>query len=175
MSCPIKRSIVATISLVLFLLSSCKSRDSEFDMRVDYEDVHGVVLPEPEWLTDSVAHSGRWASQLLPNSHYGPSTILNCWDLGNPKRIRTGGWVWLPHNKVHVALVVQIDRNGQTVYYQANPLHEVVKRYRMWQLVHQIHSLPADLLPTDQVKIYLWQWGDHYKIYFDDLFVENLR
>lgn len=83
--------------------------------------------------------------------------------------------MWLPHGSVRAALVVEVQRNGKTVYYRMLPIQEVVKRYKQWQMVHQTHSLPANMQDTDQVKIYVWQWAYHYKFYFDDLFVEKLR
>lgn len=168
-------SVAVGSGLAFSVLSSCRPNAPVIVLQTGYEDVYGVVEPQPEWLTDTVAHSGRWATQMLATADYA-ATITKSWaELSNPKQMRIGGWLWLPHGRLHTALVVQVERNGETIYYRIQPLNDVVKRYKQWQLVHQTHVLPPDMQDTDQVKIYLWQWGYHYKFYFDDLFVEKLR
>lgn len=174
MSSRVVRSIVAGISLLFLVLGGCKSKSSRITLQDDFEAA-GAVVPTPVGLTDTVAHSGRWASQLLPSTDYGATVVKSWAELGSPRRMRVGGWVWMPHSRVHAALVVHAERNGETLYYRIHYLSEPVKRYKQWELVHQTHDLPPDMQPTDQVKIYLWQWDVHYRFYFDDFFVEKLR
>lgn len=144
-------------------------------MQVDFEREQAGVILGPEGLTDTVAHSGKQAAQLLATADYG-STVIKTWaELGSPARMRVGGWLWLPHSRVHAAIVVHVERNGETIYYRIQHLHDVVKRYKSWQLIHQTHFLPSHMQATDQVKIYLWQWDFHHRFFFDDLFVEKLH
>ncbi|UOG73108.1 hypothetical protein MTX78_13335 [Hymenobacter tibetensis] len=163
------------MSLVWFLLSGCQSDSPTTVLQVGYEDVHGTTAPDPDWLADTIAHTGQWSNQFLATADYGPSIIKTWSELGSPQHLRIGGWVWLPHGLMHAALVVVVERNGEAIHYRMLPIQEVVKRYKQWQLIHQTHFLPPNMQDTDQVKIYLWQWGYHYKFYFDDLFVEKIR
>ena len=169
------RYIAVSMSLVWSLLSGCQFDSPTTILQVDYEAVHGTTVPDPDWLTDTIAHSGHWATQMLATADYGPVATKTWSELGSPQYIRVGGWVWLPHGLVRTALIVIVERNGEVVQYRMLPIYEVVKRYKQWQLVHQTYFLPPNMQATDQVKIYLWQWNSHYKFYFDDLFVEKLR
>jgi hypothetical protein len=164
------------VSLLLLVLSGCQSNSGTKVLQVDFEQEQAGMLLGPESVTDTVAHSGTRAGQMLATTDYG-ATITKTWaDLGSPRQMRIGGWLWLPHSRVHAALVVHVEsRDGKTLYYRIQHLHEVVKRYKSWQLVHQTHFLPSNMQPTDQIKIYVWQWDYHHRFYFDDLFVEKLR
>lgn len=168
--------IAVSISSILLIAFGCQSNPVNTVLQVGYEDgSEREAVTAPEALTDTVAHSGRRAAQILATADYGPGVTKTWSELDRPQHMRIGGWVWLPHGLVHTALVVVVERNGEAIYYRMLPIHEVVKRYKQWQLVHQTHLLPPNMQDTDQVKIYLWQWKYHYKFYFDDLFVEKLR
>ncbi|TGE20593.1 hypothetical protein E5K00_21600 [Hymenobacter aquaticus] len=168
------RAAVLILSLGAFLLTSC-SAVPEKVVQIGFEDIDGWVRTPPAWLTDSTAHSGRWSGQLLATADFGPGFSRTWQDLNNPKTIRVGSWVWLPHGRVHTALAIEIKRGEESLYYQNLGLQDVVKRYDQWELVHQTHELPADMQPSDVIKVYVWQWGGHYTIKYDDMFVEKLR
>ena len=166
----------ALLGAVGLLLSACASEPSGPVTRIGFEDVYGWVTPRPNWLTDTTVHSGRWAAQLLAGEDFGPAIIRPWASLGRPKALEVGAWVYLPHGRTHTALVVQVERpGGDTRYYHALPIHEVVKHYGTWQLVHARHVLPDDLRDDDLVKVYTWQWNDHYTLIFDDIYLKKLR
>jgi hypothetical protein len=171
-----QRKLIGSMGLgLLLLLNGCQSEPEKPALRVSFDDLHGWVQPEPTWMTDTIAHSGRWAGQLLANTDFTPPVLTTWEDLGRPRKIRVGSWIWLAHGRQRVALIIGIERNGELLFRQSIPIYEVVKRYRQWELVHQTYTLPKDLQDGDQVKVYLWQWEFRHTLYFDDLFVEKLR
>ncbi|MCB2380016.1 hypothetical protein LGH70_20650 [Hymenobacter sp. BT635] len=162
------------LGLGAILTTGCQSQAEEV-VRIGFDDIHGWGPQDPPWLTDSTAHSGRWSYSLSIADDYGPNFSRSWAELNNPKTIRVGAWVWLPHGRITTALAINVERDGEKIYYKSMGFREVVKRYRSWELVHQTHELPADMRPTDMVNVYIWQWGEHHRMKCDDMFVEKLR
>lgn len=169
------RPRLACQGLLLLLLTACQPAPPAAVSQVGFEDVEGWVVPTPRWLTDNPVHSGRRAFALLDTEDFGLNLTRNWASLGRPRTLEVGGWVNLPHGHTHVALVVQVLRGSEVLYYQAKPIHEVVKRYNTWQLVHARHQLPGGLHDDDVVKVYAWQWDVHYTLFFDDIYLKTLR
>lgn len=168
------RAAGLVLSLGTLLLTACHAEPEQV-VRIGFEDIDGWISTPPTWLTDTTAHTGRWSGQLLPTDDFSPAFSRTWEALHSPKTIRVGSWVWLPHGNVHSALTVEVKRGDESRYYRSIGLQEVVKRYNQWEMVHQIHELPADLQPSDVIKVYLWQWREHYTIKYDDVFIEKIR
>lgn len=160
---------------VLLLLTACQSEAEQPISRIGFEDVEGWVVPTPLWLTNNPVHSGRRAFALLSTQDFGAEITRPWSSLGRPRTLEVGAWVNLPHANTHVALVVQVLRGGKELYSTPMPIHEVVKRYNSWQLVHATHQLPRNLQDDDVVKVFAWQWNVHYDIFFDDIYLKKLR
>lgn len=156
------------------LLAACRPETSP-EVRIGFEDVEGWLVPTPLWLTDNPVHSGNRAFALINTEVYGLNLTRPWGSLGQPRTLEVGGWVNLPHGRTHVALVVQVLRGSEVLYYKIMPIHEVVKRYNSWQLVHATHHLPDKLQDDDVVKVYAWQWDVHYTLFFDDIYLKKLR
>ncbi|WP_139255159.1 hypothetical protein [Hymenobacter psychrophilus] len=167
----------ATCWAAALLLAACRPAAEQPISSIGFEDVEGWVVPTPPWLTNDPVHNGRRAFALLNTENYGLNITRPWGSLGRPRTLEVGTWVNLPHGRTHVALIVQVNRGdpAEVRYYKLIPIHEVVKRYNTWQLVHATHELPDDLQDDDIVKVYAWQWDAHYTLFFDDIYLKKLR
>ena len=85
-------------------------------MHNDFESLDGWSEPQ-EWLTTAVAHSGRYAVLLAPKAEYA-ATYQTTWEgLEQPRRLRMRAWARLPHARTRVALVLQVMRGPEKLFW----------------------------------------------------------
>jgi hypothetical protein len=93
-----------------------------------------------------------------------------------PKRLKLSAWAYLPSGRVRAnVVVVTVDCHGRRPnLWKGMNLDEVVTRYQLWVPVQKHISLPDDLLPTDELKVYLWRAEkDGELLFLDDLKLEG--
>jgi hypothetical protein len=90
-------------------------------------------------------------------------------------RLRT--WAWLPHGKgIRVSIIVQINRGNEQLYWQDLRVAQLVRRYGQWESVERDFVLPANLEPTDVLRLQVWQFGAmRDNLYLDDISLEKIN
>ncbi len=139
----------------------------------DFEQFQGWVSPLPSFLTTDLAHSGRYAYRMAREEEFGPgyaTTLETCPFV--PRELRLSGWVYLPSGRISTSLVLAINCHGRRPdVWEGFNLDEVVTRYQVWVPVQQHIRLPDDLLPTDELKFYVW----HQQISSDVATLDDLK
>ncbi|WP_171025541.1 hypothetical protein [Hymenobacter jeollabukensis] len=144
-------------------------------MSTSFEDLDGWVPAPPSWLSDEKAHSGRYSCRMTGGDEYTMQFNRSWKDLGSPRKLRLNAWALLPHGRLKLNLVVSVSRNDSTLYWNSISLPGVIKHYNQWVPVHKLLVLPAGLVPTDKVTMYLWKSGGMVDaIYLDDLRLDKL-
>jgi len=120
-------------------------------------------------LVKGIAHSGTYASKLDTSNIYsfGFQSVLNNILTKTPKKINVTVWVYSLQPNLDGSLVVDINNNGQTVYWNSAGLKAVTKT-KEWTEVKASFNLPANLDIKDELKIYVWN-PKKFNFYIDDL------
>ena len=162
--------------LWLCLLAGCRTAPVDVIAHNDFERLEGWLDPLPQWLTTAKAHSGRYATVVTPTMTYGPEYHATWEQMGSPRRVRVRAWVWLPHERTKVVLVLQAARGEDGLFWELLRVNDVVRRRGQWELVQRDFTLPDDLQATDYFKLFVWQRGaSGENIYFDDISLEKLK
>lgn len=167
---------------LLGLLSACAARPDEPCVLLDsdFEQFEGWVRPLPEWLSTEQARSGSYAYRVPDHEEYGGGYVKT---LGSmcafvPQRLRISGWVWLPNGRIRsTKLVVEVKCHGRRPdVWTGLEISQVVKRFQLWEPIEKTIALPADLQPSDELKVYVWHMEKEAEpTYLDDLKVEGWR
>jgi len=160
------------------LLAGCTASNERCELlRSDFEQFDGWVSPLPGFLTTEQAHSGRYAYRMAPGAEYGPgysTTFEKCGFI--PRELRLSTWAYLRNGRVRATiLVVAVNCHGRRPdVWQGLNLDQTVARYQVWVPVQKHISLPDDLQPTDEIKVYLWHAeGGGELLFLDDLKLEG--
>jgi hypothetical protein len=159
------------------LLAGCAANERCELLNSDFEQFTGWVSSLPEFLTTEQAHSGRYSYRMAAGTEFGPSyttTFERCGFM--PKRLKLSAWAYLPSGRVRAnVVVVTVDCHGRRPnLWKGMNLDEVVTRYQLWVPVQKHITLPDDLLPTDELKVYLWRAEkDGELLFLDDLKLEG--
>ncbi len=159
------------------LATACAGREKCTLIASDFEQFQGWVDP-PAFLSTEHAHSGRYAYHMDRQTEFGASFItpLSACPFV-PRRLWLSGWVYYPTGSVSATLVVAINCHGRRPdVWEGFSLDQVVTRYGVWVPVRKYIRLPQDLLPSDEVKFYVWH-GNPYtdSAFLDDLKLEGLK
>lgn len=139
----------------------------------DFEQFDGWVQPLPAFLVTDQVHSGRYALRLAEGAEFGPAyhtTLGRCAYV--PRRLHLSAWVYAPSGRIRsTILVTEVNCQGRRPnVWVGFELEGVVKRYQKWEFVHSTIQLPADLLPDDEVKVYLWHpEASGERLWLDDI------
>lgn len=165
----------------LGLLAGCgiTEKDAGELLNCDFEQFDGWVSAPPVSLSGERAHSGRFSYCLKPGEEFGSSyqaSLARCPQ--PPTHLRLEGWTYLPSTPLgSTMLVIEVHCNGRRPDVWINlKIDQVVRRYEQWEHFTKTARLPADLEPTDEIKLYVWcpERGMATK-YFDDLTLVGWR
>lgn len=161
--------------LCLGLLASCGAAEKNTCvlLNCDFEQLDGWIPGRPESLTTDRARSGHYSYCMKPGEEFGSSyhiLLADCPQI--PTRLQLEGWTYLPGTPLGATvLVLEVRCHGRRPdVFAGLRIDQVVRRYEQWEHFTKTIRLPADLLPTDEVKLYVWcpERGNAAK-YFDDL------
>lgn len=172
------RSTGLLLGLLLAALGGCRpaADTAGLLLNTDFEQFEGWVTPLPAFLSTEQAHSGRYAYRVAPGQEFGAAFTAPLGACGFvPGRLRLSSWAYLTDGRVRATyLVLSVNCHGRRPdIWEGLQLSEVVKRYQRWEPVHKIIKLPADLAPTDELKVYVWHAEpDGTPTWLDDLKLE---
>jgi hypothetical protein len=147
-------------------------------IRTDFEDLAGWG-PDPSYLTDVHAHSGRQAIFIAPDREYSLTYHLPLGQasLHRIKALDVSAWVYLPSDKASATLAVQVFRPagaapGPPLYSGDLLLTSEVHKYGKWQPMQHLFVLPDNLPVEAELRLYLWRGSSTEPVYLDDLYVK---
>lgn len=156
--------------------TGCRPAVEKSIIKNDFEQYSGWLDQMPPWLTYAKSHSGHFACLVDAQSEFGISYTTHWQDLGKPQRLRLRTWTWLPNAHLKIALVLQVKRGENVLFWEVLPLNEVVRRYQQWEKAERDFVLPSDLQPDDEVKLFTWQSNPtHESVYLDDISLEMIN
>jgi len=147
-------------------------------IRTDFEDLAGWG-PDPSYLSDVHAHSGRQAIFIAPDREYSLTYHLPLGQasLHRIKALDVSAWVYLPSDKAKATLAIQVFRApgqpaGPPLYSGDLLLTDAVHKYGKWQPIQHVFVLPDDLPVDAELRLYLWRASSTERVYLDDLYVK---
>lgn len=163
--------------LVLLMATSCSkegaSKPENQLMANDFESMAGWV-PESPSLTHDKAHSGQYSIKTDNAIEYSMAykNLLGTISPTKLTKLRLTGYVYVTKPNSPAMLTVQLVRSLQdeaNVFNQAIDLGKEVKKAGEWTKVSQVFTLPAEVAPTNHLRVYLWRAGSADPVYVDDL------
>jgi hypothetical protein len=121
-------------------------------------------------LVKDVAHSGKFSSKLdsVNQFSFGYSAPFNNISDTLPMSIDVSVWIYYTQLKISSSIVISIDSIGKNIFWKGIPLNDTIKTANQWQEVKATFEIPKKVMPTDNVKIYVWN-TDKRTFYMDDL------
>lgn len=141
----------------------------------DFESLEGWMPLNPSVTTEK-AHSGRYSLRVGGNVDYS-MTYTNALSNVSPTRLQkldVSGWVMLPAKGSTAKLVVEIRNPAdatQGIFWETIDLPEQVKELNKWTEVKKTFTLPANLEPTYELRVYLWRGAAGIPAFLDDLVI----
>lgn len=148
----------------------------------DFEQPN-AVRPVPEQFSSDQAHSWEHSMKVGQGLEFGTLSSGTWADLGQHRQLRLRLWGWLrtPQQRTANLIIVSQRPNatpGATPEEKSRHefnLYEVMRRYQQWVPASYTVQLPPDLLPTDEVAMYIWvPSGQPDAVYIDDFSIEYL-
>jgi hypothetical protein len=132
-------------------------------------------LEDISWMNQStlskdVAHSGRFSSKIdsVNQFSFGYSAPFNVISDTLPISVDVSAWIFFPQLKINGSIVISIDSVSKNIFWKGIPIKDSIKYANQWQEIKATFEIPKKILPTDNVKIYVWN-DDKRTFYMDDL------
>ncbi len=157
------------------LLGGCRPAPIAPPVLLDFEDLSGWQPEGTPWLTTVRAHSGQHACLADAQSVYTARYTTSYGQLDQPRRLRLGAWVWLPHVRLKAGIVMQVTRDTTVLFYGILPI-TAVRRCQQWERAQCDFILPPGIEAGDEVSLFIWQTSiirDDF--YVDDITIEKIR
>jgi hypothetical protein len=121
-------------------------------------------------LTKEVAHSGMFSGRLdsLNQFSYGFSNSFNNLSDTLPTSVDVSVWIFYPQLKIGSSIVISIDSVGKNIFWKGIPINDSIKAANQWQEIKTTFEIPKKIMPTDNVKIYVWS-TDKRTFFMDDM------
>lgn len=162
---------------LILLLTACSPGQPRLVFFSDFEQFEGWVSPLPAFLTTEQAHSGQYSYRMGPREEFGPGYATTFEKNGFvPRRLRLSGWAYLPSGRIRsTILVINVQCHGRRPdVWEGMDIDESVARYQVWVPLQKHIRLPDDLLPSDELKFYVWHSDVNGELTFlDDLKLEG--
>ena len=178
---------ISLFILIGILLSGCSNsgtksnsnteepKQKEVVIQNDMENAAGMI---PSWNNEitvvkmpapAIAHSGEYVSMLDKDNIYSYTFADFLKNINNvvPKKIIVNGWANSAEYNEALIIVMDINVNGQSLIWRANPITSQISTLNEWHefTTEFIIDLPVDI--ENHIKIFASGGGK--KVYFDDL------
>ncbi len=122
------------------------------------------------FIDSTVAHSGLYAAYTDSIHPYGLGVeMLFPPGVQNKNTVLTvKGYVFSRTAKPDALYVVSIENNGETAFWKAIPLKNILSQKQTWTPFRDSVTIPADVTKSGRLKIFLWNKGRKSKILADD-------
>ncbi|MDB5235598.1 MAG: hypothetical protein JWR44_2591 [Hymenobacter sp.] len=160
--------------LLLGLMAGCDKSEDDTTVLLnsDFEQFESWGQPIPTMLSTEKAHSGRYSYCVKQGDDFAGNYVTSLASCPEPpSMIRLEGWTYLPNIPIGSTIVVlEIHCHGRRPdVWKGISIDQVVRRYQKWERFTKTFRLPDDLLPSDEVKLYVWSPERGPAKYFDDL------
>lgn len=168
----------AVVGVWLGCAACTTNKEPAFKVSFDFEQFTQWIAPSSPLLTTEQARSGKNSFRMEPGAEYGTIYSTTLKDAGSivPRELHLSGWVYLPSGRIRATgLVVSINCQGRRPdVWEALSIDQTVKRYQVWTPIRKYIHLPDDLLPSDELKLYMWHNEPNGELLFlDDLKLEG--
>jgi hypothetical protein len=157
---------------VIAFLSACSGNKSNLEpgTKKISSNLEDLSWMNQFTLVKDVAHSGRFSSKLdsVNQFSFGYSGTFNSISDTLPASVDVSVWVYYPQTGINGSIVISIDSVNKNIYWKGIPLKDSIKTANQWQEVKGSFEIPKKIMPTDNVKIYVWS-SDKRSFYMDDL------
>ena len=159
---------------LLVATSSCATKTEKPENLLvgnDFEALDGWGIESPS-LTREKAHSGQYSIKIQQGIDFS-LTYKNLLGKLSPTKIsklRVKGYVYMT-KPTGASLTVQLMKTGAdgAEFNQSIALAPKVKKAGEWTEVDQLFELPAEVAPSNQLRIYMWGNVGDSIVYLDDL------
>ncbi|MEI6853767.1 MAG: hypothetical protein WCL06_13045 [Bacteroidota bacterium] len=163
----------ALLLLIILVFAACsgnKSGNNEPGTIALSSDLENICWMNQHTLCKTVVHSGKFSSKLdsVNQFSFGFSNSFNNLSDTLPGSVDVSCWIYYPQIKIKSSIVISIDSVGKNIYWKGFPLNDSIKAANQWQEVKVTFEIPKKVMPTDNVKIYVWN-NDKRTFYMDDL------
>lgn len=147
--------------------------------RNDFEAIEGWGPATPS-LTTAKAHSGRYSIKVDSGVEYGMSYITPL-SKASPSRLQkleVSAWAMLTGKEGNANLVVEVKNpadDSQKIFWESLEIGKESKSLNKWQEVRKIFTLPANVEPTHELRVYLWRAGATQPVYLDDVTIARVQ
>jgi hypothetical protein len=161
------------IVFTIALLASCSENKSNNGQapgtKLVSNDLENNSWMNQNTLVKDVAHSGRYSSKLdsLNQFSFGFSNNFASISDTLPISVDVSCWLYFPQNGIKTSLVLSVDSANKSIYWKAIILTDSVKTANQWKEIKATLEIPKKIMPTDNLKIYVWS-SDKRTFYMDD-------
>ena len=164
-------------STLLVALNACSS-DTKPEVPAnritlnDFESLDGWMPAVP--LATEKAHSGRFSAKVEPGIEYslGYENALGKVSATKISKLTVNGWALRTGGDAKSVIVVEIinpANPAEKVFWQSMDIRGQVKTYNTWTKVSKEFTLPATILPTHRLRVYMWLAGAKQATFLDDV------
>ncbi|GAB3878075.1 hypothetical protein GCM10028824_39300 [Hymenobacter segetis] len=170
------RLLQTTLAVALAAtLGGCRPAPEEPGFILDFENLSGWQPEGTPWLTTVRARSGQHACLADANSEFTAHYTTSAGQLGMPRRVRLGAWVWLPSNRLKAGIILQVKHGSEQRFWGVLPVTSP-RRIQQWEHAQCDLILPDDIEPGDEVSLSVWQTSiTREDFYVDDISIEKIR
>ena len=162
------------------LFSKVKSNGSDYNRQIPFEEKNS--FEKPLWINDSScivsgdAHSETHATQLSESIEYGSTFSAKTKDvhLNMGNTIQLSCWINTSEVLKGSSLVLSINRNENSIIWRSVNLQEFVTKENSWNQVFMAYTIPEELHPDDDIKVYIWNSAKQNFI-ADDFLIRVLK
>lgn len=157
--------MLAAMTAILFSCNKGKNNGTTFSNDMD----NVKMWNNPANVVKGIAHSGNYSCKLDTANIYsfGFNTLLGDALTQMPKKINVSLWVYSLISNPASSLVVEINNNGQQIFWKNADFKTTVSKTKDWTEIKASFDLPTNLNPKDELKIYVWN-PKKQELYVDD-------
>lgn len=168
-------NIFIVFACTIIFLSACSGNKEDKNNNKSGTVSFSNDLETSGWMNQSTvtkefAHSGRCSSRIDSVSQFSFGFADFFYNISDiiPEKVDVNFWILCPQKEIRSNLVVSIDSIGKNIFWIGIDLKDSVPVLNQWKEVKSTINLPADILATDKISIYVWS-NDKKVFYLDDL------
>jgi hypothetical protein len=161
--------------VIIIVFSACSGNKSdkgagEPGSRLVSCDMENLGWMNLQTLSKDVAHSGKFATKVdsLNEYSFGLSNTFNNLSDSLPTSVDVSMWMFFTQLKTKSSVIISIDSVNKNIFWKGISITDSIKAASQWQEIKVNFEIPKKIMPTDNIKIYVWN-NEKRAIYMDDL------